>query len=145
MQGKKQGGGSEKKKNGIPASRGEARAMSSTFFKKKTTQSSQRLLFGTKQSAVNLNALAEAERHYKRDLHVERKFVDEKDFGTEEEDEPVRGERNDEESERGSDQKKDTREEDDWTAQATTIFVANLNWSTKKEDLHILFSPIGKM
>ena len=119
--------------------------MSSTFFKKKTTQSSQRLCSRTKQSAVNLNALAEAERHYKRDLHVERKFVDEKDFGTEEEDEPVRGERNDEESERGSDQKKDTREEDDWTAQATTIFVANLNWSTKKEDLHILFSPIGKM
>ena len=93
----------------------------------------------------NLNALAEAERHYKRDLHVERKFVHEKDFGTEEEDEPVRGERNDEESERGNDQKKYTREEDDWTAQATTIFVANLNWSTKKEDLHILFSPIGKM
>ena len=119
--------------------------MSSTFFKKKTTQSSQRLCSRTKQSAVYLNALAEAERHYKRDLHVERKFVDEKDFGTEEEDEPVRGERNGEESERGSDQKKDTREEDDWTAQATTIFVANLNWSTKKEDLHILFSPIGKM
>ena len=58
-------------------------------------------------AAVYLNALAEAERHYKKRSHVERRFVDEKDFGTEEEDEPVRGERNDEESERGSDQKKD--------------------------------------
>ena len=122
------------------------------FFKKKRLKKFTKAVNQTKccqfsrtMAAVYLNALAEAERHYKRDLHVERKFVDEKDFGTEEEDEPVRGERNDEESERGNDQKKDTREEDDWTAQATTIFVANLNWSTKKEDLHILSSPIGKM